>query len=221
MISQISPRKNFENSIKWWVEEFIDKEVGLVLKCNMISNSIIDAEYTENYIKVMLNKYPDRKCKVYLLHGDLTPGQMTYLYRHDKIKAMVNIAHGEGFGLPLFEAARNTLPIVAVPWSGHTDFLTYNGVSFFTEVEYTIQPVQREAHWKGVIESDSMWAFAEQGSYKMKLREVHTKWDNAKETAKELSVLLDKNFNEEKLYANFVSSIEDMFDKVEDNMVVL
>jgi hypothetical protein len=28
----MGPRKNFQNAIKWWVEEFIDQEVGLLLK---------------------------------------------------------------------------------------------------------------------------------------------------------------------------------------------
>ena len=34
MVSQISPRKNFINAIRWWIEEFIDQEVGLVIKFN-------------------------------------------------------------------------------------------------------------------------------------------------------------------------------------------
>ena len=32
MVSQFGPRKNFVNSIRWWVEEFIDQEIGLVVK---------------------------------------------------------------------------------------------------------------------------------------------------------------------------------------------
>jgi hypothetical protein len=40
MISQLGPRKNFENAISWWVEEFVDQEVGLVLKTNFRNNSI-------------------------------------------------------------------------------------------------------------------------------------------------------------------------------------
>ena len=34
-VSQISPRKNFTNMVKWFVEEFIDQEVGLVVKTNI------------------------------------------------------------------------------------------------------------------------------------------------------------------------------------------
>ena len=41
-VSQISPRKNFDNMVKWFVEEFIDQEVGLVIKTNLASNAIMD-----------------------------------------------------------------------------------------------------------------------------------------------------------------------------------
>ena len=30
----MGPRKNMENAVKWWVEEFIDQKVGLVIKTN-------------------------------------------------------------------------------------------------------------------------------------------------------------------------------------------
>ena len=84
----------------------------------------------------MLEKYPDRKCKVYLLHGDLTSGQMTGLYSNSKIKTLINIAHGEGFGLPLYEAAREALPIITIGWSGQQDFLHHDGKDYFNSVEF-------------------------------------------------------------------------------------
>ena len=46
------------------------------------------------------------------------------LYVHPKIKAMINFGHGEGFGLPLFEAAACSLPVIATDWSAHTEFLS-------------------------------------------------------------------------------------------------
>ena len=213
MISQMGPRKNFENAIKWWVEEFIDQEVGLVVKTSLKSNSIIDWEHLEPQMNALLSNYPDRKCKVYLLHGDLTAGQMTWLYKHDKIKALVNISHGEGFGLPMFEAAREGMPIVTVGWSGQMDFLNHDGKDYFESVEYTLQPVQQGAVWDGVIEKDSKWANADQGSYKMTLRKTLKNWSKIKERAEELSTIINEKFAEEKLFAGFCDAI------YEDNSV--
>ena len=203
MVSQLGQRKNYANAIKWWIEEFFDQEVGLILKTNVRGNSRMDLEVTEATIKSVLSHYPDRKCKVHLLHGDLTAGQMTFLYTHPQIKALVNIAHGEGFGLPLFEAAREALPIVTIGWSGQIDFLHHDGKNYFQKVDYSLQQIQPEAKWDGVIEADSKWAFAEQGSYKMTLRKIYKNWDDAKETAVELQEIVKDKFSEEKLFQGF------------------
>ena len=206
LVSQLGPRKNFENSVCWFVEEFVDQEVGLVIKTNFKGNSIMDFAQVENHLKSLLGRYENRKCKVYLLHGDLTPGQMTSLYSNSKISALINISHGEGFGLPIYEAAREGLPIVACGWSGQMDIL-HHGKDCFNSVDFTLRPVQQQAHWKGVIEPDSMWAFADQGSYKMTLRKTLKNLDKAKEQAKELQGLVNDKFSDEKLFEGFCDAI--------------
>jgi len=209
MVSQMGPRKNFENTIQWWVEEFVDQNVGLVVKTNIKNNSNIDRLQTLKTVKNMLEKYPDRKCKVYLLHGDLTSGQMTGLYSNSKIKALINIAHGEGFGLPLYEAAREALPIITIGWSGQQDFLHHDGKDYFQSVEYNLAPIQKEAVWPGVLEESSQWAFADQGSYKMSLRKIYKNWDNAKKRAEELKKINDEKFSDEVLFKRFCSFFYD------------
>jgi len=206
-VSQMGPRKNLENTISWFVEEFIDQEVGLVIKTNLRNNSRIDLEQTEAAISTILAPYPDRKCSVSLLHGDLSEAQMKALYEHDKIKALVNISHGEGFGLPLFEAARSALPIVAVGWSGQVDFLTHGGKDYFVKVKHELKPIQKQNVWAGVLEEDSNWAYATQGSFKMSLRMMYRKNDELKKQAKKLQGLVNSKFSDEALFKIFCDSI--------------
>lgn len=202
-VSQMGPRKNLQNTIKWFVEEFIDQEVGLILKTNTRGNSRIDLEHTENALEAILAAYPDRKCDVSLLHGDLSEGQMRALYENDKVKAMVNISHGEGFGLPLFEAARLALPVISIGWSGQTDFLGDK----FLKVKHELKQVQAQAVWDGVIQKDSQWAYADQGSYKMALRMMFKKHDEFLKQAEELKSSVSNKFNDSLLFQNFCDAI--------------
>ncbi len=217
-VSQMGLRKNLENTVRWFVEEFIDQEVGLILKTNLKSNSRVDREYTESSIKAFLASYPDRKCSVSLLHGDLSEGQMRALYEHDKVKAMINISHGEGFGLPLFEAARLCLPIISVGWSGQLDFLNYNNKDYFLKVKHELRPVQPQAVWEGVIRADSQWAYADQGSYKMSLRMMYKKYDDFVKMAEELQDRVDTHFRDEILFERFCNMF---IEEDEDEGVVI
>lgn len=213
-ISQWGPRKNFDNLINWFIEENFDQEVGLVVKTSIKNNSIIDRAETENRLQQILSKHENRKCKVYLLHGDLSEEEMTGLYQNRKIKCLISTTHGEGYGLPLFEAAYNGLPVVVPGWSGHCDFLYMKSRSdkrkpMFASVEYELKNVQPQAVWNGVIQADSQWAFPQEASFKRRLREVRTDYTKFKKNAKTLQKYLVENFTEEIKYKEFVESVID------------
>lgn len=215
-MAQWGPRKNLENTIKWFVEEFHDDEVGLVAKVSIKNNCTMDRQQTYNGIQNLLKAYPERKCKVQLLHGDMTEEEIIGLYLNSKIKSLINISHGEGYGLPMFEAAYNGLPVVAPNWSGQNDFLyapekDKKGKEkmrpHFGNVDYVLQPVQQAAVWPGVIEQDSMWCYAHEGSYKNTLRNMYKNYGQYKKRATKLKKYLIENFTEENQYKKFADFI--------------
>ena len=213
-ISQWGPRKNFENLINWFIEENYDQEVGLVVKTSVLNNSTMDREITTNKLKNLISSHGDMKCKIYLIHGDLSPEELSGLYNHSKIKCLISTTHGEGYGLPLFEAAYNGLPVIVHGWSGQKDFLYIpdkrkNGKTkpMFATVEYELKDVQKNAIWKDVIEEGSQWAYPKEASFKRRIREVRKNYSFFLKKAKKLQEHLNKNFTEEKKYEEFISSM--------------
>ena len=229
-------RKNLENTIKWFVEEFFEKEVGLIVKTSLAKNCLRDREFTHKRLKEILKEYQDRKCQVYLLHGDMSEQEMTALYRHPKVKAMISASHGEGFGLPLFEAAYNALPIIAPNWGGQVDFLympvkdkkgKIKNKPMFMEVAYDIRPVQDSAHWEGVIQKDSMWCFPKEWNFKKSMRLLQKNYGSAKSQAKKLQKWIVKDFEESKQYQKFCDEVyqpsneEILWDSIVDEIQLL
>ena len=212
VVAQAGPRKNLANTIKWFVEEFKNDNVGLICKTHLGGSSQIDREAITNNLKQILEQHKDRKCKVYLLHGDMSEGEMTSLYTHPKVKALVSLSHGEGFGLPLFEAAGWGLPVITTEWSGHTDFMYCPNKEgkvkpHFARVDFTLGPVQPEAIWEGVIEKDTMWSFPVGNSAKSEMRAIYKDWDRYRGQAKRLALHIEKEFAAEKIYEGFVNEI--------------
>ena len=210
-VAQLSPRKNINQLIKCFIEEYKDNEnVGLIIKANMAKNSMIDRVNTVAGFKKLIGKQ-DHKCKIYLLHGFLSDEEMAGLYTHSKIKAIVTTTHGEGFGLPLFEAAYYGLPVIATDWSGHLDFLNMpqkqkNGKlkHMFGRISYQLQKVEPEAVWDTVIPAESMWAFPEDASIKLNLEEVYKDHGRFKKRANQLKKWLLEEFSEQKIYEQIV-----------------
>lgn len=217
-VAQFGPRKNLPNTIKWFLQEFENEDVGLIIKSNIAKNCLMDRTAVFNNLTKIINESgvsSDRKCKIYLLHGNMTDEEIHALYIQDKIKAMIAIPHGEGFGLPIFEAAYSGLPIISVGWSGQCDFLyDENNAKHFYDVAFDINKVPAEAVWEGVIEENSGWANARETSVKEKMRECYNDIINDKSDSIALSscdraqVLLGTR-TPECMYEQFVDCIID------------
>jgi glycosyltransferase involved in cell wall biosynthesis len=173
-VAQVSPRKNVDTSLLAFLEEFQNHEdVGYILKLNIRNNSLTDRRYTEESIKSLLENYPDRKCKVYVVHGHMTESQMAALYSNGYVSAYVSASHGEGFGLPIFQAAQAGKPIIAPSWSGYTDFTTIKDKTQLVQVEYELREVKGRENWEGVLDPNSKWAYVKLDDLRAKMKEVY------------------------------------------------
>jgi len=117
-------RKDVGMLIRCFAEAFKDVEdrPALILKTSSASFSIKERESFRKKIEGLVSDYKTPP-SIYLLFGDLTNDEMNNLYNHPKVKSMVTITKGEGFGRPLLEFTMTGKPVIASNWSGHKDFL--------------------------------------------------------------------------------------------------
>jgi glycosyltransferase involved in cell wall biosynthesis len=205
-VLQMAPRKNFENMLKWFVEEFEDNEdVGLVIKTHQQNNSTLDFHSCKARISKLLETFsPNKKCKVYFLHGNLTEQQMDSLYDTRYIDCYMTATHGEGFGIPIFNAACNSIPVIATNWSGHLDFLrapVKNRAgkskikSHFLKTSYDIKKVQSHHLMPGLINDNCEWAYPKEESFKKNMRLAFNNKQSLVDDSENLSSHLRENYN--------------------------
>jgi glycosyltransferase involved in cell wall biosynthesis len=179
-------RKDISKLVKLFYEAFANKkeQPALILKTNGATYSIMDREECLSKINNIKSKFPSdwKLPNVYLLHGSLSDKEMNKLYNHSKIKAMVSLTHGEGFGRPLLEATMVGLPVIASAWSGHCDFLSQEDSLLLGG---NLIKVPDSQLWDNIIIKDSQWFNVnEQQAYKAlnycfkEIGEVKSRADN-------------------------------------------
>lgn len=180
-------RKNTFFTLKWLFDSFNgDPEVGIVIKTNSGRNSLIDRNVTTNVIKQVISEarqgeYP----RVHLVHGEMSDEEVAGLYHHPKIKALVALSRGEGYGLPILEAASCGLPVIATGWSGHLDFLKHGK---FVSIFYQLGEVHKSRIDNNIFMPGSRWANPSEEDFKKRV----TKFRNSPSTPKEWAVSLQQ-----------------------------
>ena len=116
----------------------------------------------------------------------MTEGQMAALYSNGYVSAYVSASHGEGFGLPIFQAAQAGKPIIAPSWSGYTDFTTIKNKTQLVQVEYELREVKGRENWEGVLDPNSKWAYVKLDDLRAKMKEVYLNLDKYNKQAKKL-----------------------------------
>lgn len=167
--NQANDRKNTFSTIKWLCESFKDDpDVGIVIKTNMGRNSCLDRQQTTNLMKQLVTEVRPNSPhpRIHLLHGDMTDGEIASLYHHPKIRALVTATRGEGFGLPILEAAACGLPVIATSWSGHLDYMR---LGKFIELDYDMREVHPTRIDGSIFVQGARWAEVREQSFKQKV----------------------------------------------------
>ena len=213
-VALFGKRKNIENMVRWFLEEFENDDVGLLLKTGHARGSNSDFLLSKKVLKSLVGK-KKRKCKIYLLHGSLSDAEIHSLYKREDVHCYVSATHGEGFGLPIFEAAYSNLPIVATNWSAHLDFLSApykeNGKlkdkQLFAKVDYDLKEISPDTVWDQILIEGSRWAYPKEKSFKDQIRKVYKNHGMYKKWSSELQKHILKNYQKDKILEQMRKSI--------------
>jgi glycosyltransferase involved in cell wall biosynthesis len=209
-------RKNLHNTLKWLLEEFAgDEDVGILLKTNQGRHTTFDAYHTENVLKNIIKDVKTRVTKtlpeVHLIHGDLDDTTVATMYKHPNVKALVSATRGEGFGLPLLEAAACDLPVIATGWSAHTEFLS---LGRYVDLPYTLQNVPKERIDGKIFVPNSKWAEVSEQDFKRRVKKFRQSSNIPREWAKELGVKIRANYSQDAIAAKLSETFEDKLRKI-------
>lgn len=179
-------RKNIGYTIKAFLETFKNKpkgkRPGLILKVQAGSGtSIMDREAVLDKIDGIRKTVKGDLPNIYLLHGEMTDAEVNELYNHTKVKAMVTLTKGEGFGRPLLEFSLVNKPIIASGWSGQVDFLDKE---FTKLIGGTLTQVHPSAVVDKMILRESSWFTPDPIEVGRALKEIYDDYDKWKTSAK-------------------------------------
>ena len=150
-------RKNVGLLVKAFYEVFKKRKhkPALILKVCGVGSSYIDRREIQRKIDLIKSSVPGNgHPNIYILHGEFTDEEMNEIYNHPKIKAMISLTKGEGFGRPLLEFSSLNKPVMCSNWSGPVDFLQ---PEFCALLGGTLKPIHPSAQVKDMLLEGSQW----------------------------------------------------------------
>ena len=201
-------RKNVGLMLKTFLETFKNKnkKPALVMKTMSGPASILDREEILKRIDAIRKGIVGNLPNVYLLHGEVEDEDMNHLYNHPKVKAMISLTKGEGFGRPLLEFTQSKKPIIASNWSGHLDFLNSE---FASLVPGELKQIHSSAVQKDLLVEQSKWFNADIGFASLLMKDYFNSYKGYQTKGKRLGYYCKENFSFEKMQ----EKLEEIMDK--------
>jgi hypothetical protein len=201
-------RKDIGMAIKTFATVFQylpkDKRPGLIVKTSHAGFSVIDREATREKLEGVLKSFGDKCPSVYLLHGDMEEADMSNLYHHPKVKAMISFAKGEGYGRPMAEFTLTGKPILASGWSGQTDFLP---VEHSVLLEGSLTTVHESAADQFCMK-EAQWFTVNYSAAANKIYDVYNNYDGYLEKSKGLRECTLQNFTLDAMHDKFTQIMD-------------
>jgi hypothetical protein len=201
-------RKDIGMAIKTFATVFQylpkDKRPGLIVKTSHAGFSVIDREATREKIDGVIKSFGDKCPSIYLLHGDMEESDMSNLYHHPKVKAMISFTKGEGYGRPMAEFTLTGKPIIASGWSGQMDFLP---VEHSVLLEGSLTQVDESAADQFCMK-EAQWFTVNYSNAANKIYDVFNKYDSYLEQSKGLKENTLKHFTLDNMHDKFTQLMD-------------
>jgi len=191
-------RKNVGLLVKAFFETFKNKpnKPALILKTSQVGSSYVDREEILKKIKKIKKTVNSTNLpNVYLLHGEFTDEEMNELYNHPKVKAMISLTKGEGFGRPLLEFTLSKKPLITTGWSGQMDFLS---PEFTNLIGGQLTPVHPSTKNQFLI-PESKWISPDPSQIGHYLKDVFENYKNYTDKAKRQAFKSKNEFSWDKM----------------------
>lgn len=189
------------------------KQPGLILKTSQAGFSVGERELISDKIKDVTAEFGDNCPPIYLLFGDLSESDMSNLYHHSKVKAMISFTKGEGYGRPLAEFATTGKPILVSNWSGHVDFLPKENTIF---LEGELTPVDKSAQNQFILK-ESKWFTVDYSKAAQSIFDLHKNYDSNLKKSKGLKDNIINNFSLTKMH-DVMKNVFDKYVKVQQHV---
>lgn len=197
-------RKNLVNTISWAIEAFKDRpDVGIIAKVCVGKATAEDKAITLEFINNVIKRFRKGSFpRVHLIHGQMTNSEIAALYSLNSIVGYISATRGEGFGLPIIDAAAAGIPVVATNWSGHLDFLDKK----FLKVDYKLVKISDSRVDGRIFIQNASWADPQKQSFQENLHKLLSNQETYFRKSQELKKKVRRKFSKK--------SITQIYDKI-------
>ena len=202
-------RKNISLLVKSFYETFKGSKKpkpALILKASQgVASYMSRYEILEKIKNIRSTVNSSHLPNIYVINGEFTDSEMNELYNHPKVKAMISLTKGEGYGRPLLEFSLTGKPVIASGWSGHLDFLKPN---MSTLLNGSLENVHRSAANNWLI-PEAQWFKVDVQQVGRHLKDCHKKYKSYVLNSKQQRNFSKANFS----YDNMKSIMDEILTK--------